>query len=813
MKITLNEVYSFSDKGVRPRQEDARYPDTDSTHNSQNVFCVCDGVGGSNHGDLASSTVASHIGKAMQKYGSDTMFTIDHFRKVLDQAYDALDSAASHSSDSNMATTLTFLSFNANGVTMAHIGDSRIYHLRKNSGVLYRTEDHSLVSQMVHYGSMTPEEAANSNRKNVITRCMEPIASDETRSMATFVQTTDVQSSDLFFLCSDGVYGYMDEDEMLDILFSDALTNEAKMEELQKKCVANSKDNFTATLVSIANIENSDATPENLSTESSTTMRLPSTDRVYAEVESNPRKHRNIFERLFGKSIFLFAAICTLGLLSPCNNANAQTSTSKVSSDSIAILKGKATEGNIAAQIQLAEWYFAGAHGLPADTARALKYWAQAADKGDAEAIGRMADCYRHGWATDRDSITATKLYEAALKKGNDSLWNRLDQEAREQNSLFCALLLSECCQKGYGTKRTSKQSIDYQKIAASQGHIESQFEVGLYNLNFGDRTEALHWFERAAETEHPGALYYSGLLYFRGQGTDVDKQKGIDYYQRAVALDFPMAYYQLGRILIEGDGMEANPEQGFILLQKAAYQKNAQAMWQLGMCYIDGIGTPRDYYMGTLWLAASHSSHTKELKSLLSDKKYDTYINYLRGWKDFNNSDYIEAVQLFQSVKKSGNIEGLTMLGTCYCFGDSTILNERRAFKNIKKAARRSYCARAILSQLYLHGHGTKRNAEKGLQLLSEAAAYGIPDALCHMGNLYMNNTVVDQDLQLAASLFLRAEAAHCLTRESARLLADCYRMGIDIIPDLDKAEERISELENYGKNKDIKEMFKLLD
>lgn len=250
MEITLNPVQSFSSKGIRPRQEDARFPDADSPASTYSAFCVCDGVGGSQEGNLASDTVCKSIGHSMQRFRTTDIFTITDFNQVLDSAYDSLDHAAVHGHQ-DMATTLTFISFNANGVTMAHIGDSRIYHLRQTEGVIYRTEDHSLVNQMVRSGMLTPEEAEDSQQKNVITRCMEPVNVDELRSMATFIQTDDVQPGDMFFLCTDGVYGCMDEDEMISVLLAQSLSAEEKMKQLQTLCRA-SQDNYTATLITVS---------------------------------------------------------------------------------------------------------------------------------------------------------------------------------------------------------------------------------------------------------------------------------------------------------------------------------------------------------------------------------------------------------------------------------------------------------------------------------------------------------------------------------------------------------------------------------
>lgn len=838
MIFTLNDAYSYSSVGKRERQEDARFPDVDHVDFAQNVYCVCDGVGGSSQGQMASTTVSESLGKAMQPYGFNKVFELENFRKVLDQAYDSLDRVARQNKNSDMATTLTFVSFNINGVTMAHIGDSRIYQLRRDSGVLYRSEDHSLVNQMVHHGALTPEQAEKSNRKNVITRCMEPVANCDTRSMATFVQTRDVRPGDVFFLCTDGVYGCMNEDDMIDLLLSDSFTDEEKIVEIMKHCAESSTDNFTATLISVADVEGADTeegTNESLQSaeetdcDVATTLRLPDNEHVSAEVESLPRKQCGFLKRIFNCCKFVAVSLFISLLASVALPAQAQTVAKKsaaakaatpsaktvtpvvktVTPDSIAILKSNALAGDVAAQMLLADWYFSGVNGLPVDAERALQYWALAAEKGNAEAIGHMAECYHHGWGTKPDSLKAVKLYEVSLKKDNPTLWERLDKQAKEQKDLLSIYLLIECCQEGIGTKRSASKALEYQKIAAKAGDVENQYAVGLYCLNLSESAEALTWFERAAESDHPGALYYSGLLYFRGQGTTQNKQKGIEYFQRALDKDFVAAQYQMGRILLEGDGMKADPNAAFQLLQQAAYAGNVQAKWLLGKCYIDGRGVAPDFYMGTIWLAASHTAHKNELKALLADESYSTYVTYLRGLKAFYKSDYDKALESFKKVKKAHNPEGRAMIGACNMEKTD---GGRLARWSVRCASRRSHMAKYMLSQIYMRGKGIKRNSRKGLKLLKKTAKYGVPDALCEMGQLYMSDVLVDRDYESAASCFLKTEAACHLTPEAARQLADLYRQKLSSLPDLNKADERIKELEAYTKIENIAEMLKMI-
>ncbi len=253
MKIDIGQSYSFMQLGRRGNQEDARFPDKDQPDVGQRFFLVCDGVGGNDGGEVASNTVCRTFGKVLSKIDfTSHELTKELFSSALDAAYSALDDIAGKR-NKDMATTMTFVCFHSGGCTMAHIGDSRVYHVRPGFGILYRSDDHSLVNSMVHSGMITPEEAVNHPQSNVITRFMGPTAADETRCMATVTTTTDILAGDYLFLCSDGVLHCLTDDDIVSILNKDN-GDEEKIRELAERCAASS-DNNTATLIPVTAVD------------------------------------------------------------------------------------------------------------------------------------------------------------------------------------------------------------------------------------------------------------------------------------------------------------------------------------------------------------------------------------------------------------------------------------------------------------------------------------------------------------------------------------------------------------------------------
>lgn len=248
MEIRLRQPYSFCQIGKRGNQEDARFPDTDMPQGVKPAFIVCDGVGGQEKGEVASATVAGSIGEYMSHVNLSEPFTENDFAKVLDHAYSSLNKRM-NCETREMATTMTFVCFHGDGVMCAHIGDSRIYHIRPGVGILYQSDDHSLVNSMVHSGNLTPEEAIDHPQSNVITRCIGYVPRKDERASATTVQIRDLEAGDYFFLCTDGVIHQLDDNDLFEILSSD-IPDKKKMDQIAEKS-RSSSDNNTAYLIGI----------------------------------------------------------------------------------------------------------------------------------------------------------------------------------------------------------------------------------------------------------------------------------------------------------------------------------------------------------------------------------------------------------------------------------------------------------------------------------------------------------------------------------------------------------------------------------
>ncbi len=260
------KVYSIWDCGKRvdangnPHQEDSIFPAHNQATDADRLFILCDGMGGHEAGEVASATVCEAMSSSILSAVPDVAgeFTEEILRRALADAYDALDARDDGTTERKMGTTMTLLKLYNKGCMIAHMGDSRVYHIRpgktaRETRILFRTEDHSLVNDLVRAGELTPEEAKLSNRKNVITRAMQPHM--EYRPKADIYHTTDIRPNDYFYLCSDGMLEHM-EDHQLCYFFSDEAGDDAHKVDSLLQATQENRDNHSAIIVHILGVRN-----------------------------------------------------------------------------------------------------------------------------------------------------------------------------------------------------------------------------------------------------------------------------------------------------------------------------------------------------------------------------------------------------------------------------------------------------------------------------------------------------------------------------------------------------------------------------
>lgn len=180
---------------------------------------LADGMGGYNAGEVASQMATSHILAELGSWlGQAAANASDaEIRRAMtlcvDNANRAIfEAAKSNPHQSGMGTTLVVAVFRGDALWMGHVGDSRGYRLREGE-IGQITRDHSLLQEQIDAGLISPEQAAFSANKNLVTRAVgvESVVQLE-------VHRHEVQAGDIYLLCSDGLSDMVDDASMAQLL-------------------------------------------------------------------------------------------------------------------------------------------------------------------------------------------------------------------------------------------------------------------------------------------------------------------------------------------------------------------------------------------------------------------------------------------------------------------------------------------------------------------------------------------------------------------------------------------------------------------
>lgn len=269
-KLKVYSILEFGqrkDSNGRPHQEDSIFPEFGNQNDADRLFILCDGMGGHDAGEVASATVCAAMSSAI--LGNDSLssvFTAADFNSALATAYDALDKKDS-GAEKKMGTTMTFLKLSDDGALIAHMGDSRVYHIRpgkngEETQILFETSDHSLVNDLIKVKELTREEARHSKQKNVITRAMQP--NMDRRAKADIYTTKDIRPGDYFYMCSDGM---LEQDEMEDgtalrNIFSEMGGDDESKVAILTSATARNRDNHSAFIIHILDVEDQEPVVE-----------------------------------------------------------------------------------------------------------------------------------------------------------------------------------------------------------------------------------------------------------------------------------------------------------------------------------------------------------------------------------------------------------------------------------------------------------------------------------------------------------------------------------------------------------------------
>lgn len=223
--------FSYTSSGPRNNNQDYFY--VEEIDGLGTLYCVADGVGGNNGGEVASKfAIENFILNLKELNGS--------LYEAMYKTHQSLIIKASTTPElEGMATTFTALLISQNNLTGVHTGDSRAYILRRN-GIKQLTRDHTEVAKLVEENQITKEQAINYPRKNVL---YSALGSQKELIIDKF--EFELEKNDRVLLLTDGFYSKISK-----LIFRDLSLSSKTINELGEKSVLfvqNSKpdDNYT----------------------------------------------------------------------------------------------------------------------------------------------------------------------------------------------------------------------------------------------------------------------------------------------------------------------------------------------------------------------------------------------------------------------------------------------------------------------------------------------------------------------------------------------------------------------------------------
>jgi protein phosphatase len=177
------------------------------THPADRLLVVCDGMGGTAAGEVASRMAVDAIVQSFEASRADDPAVA--LSDAVHAANDAIwDHVQARPDLKGMGTTCTAIALRGDEVTIGHVGDSRAYLVRGRE-ITQLTQDHSLVAQLVARGELTAERAKHDPRRNVVTRSV-GVGAEVEVDIVSLQQP--LQPGETLLICSDGLHGPVDDD-------------------------------------------------------------------------------------------------------------------------------------------------------------------------------------------------------------------------------------------------------------------------------------------------------------------------------------------------------------------------------------------------------------------------------------------------------------------------------------------------------------------------------------------------------------------------------------------------------------------------
>ena len=209
--------------------------------NLDNLYIVCDGLGGRNAGEYASLTAAEYFFEAAEDSASRLPLSI--FKEACKKVNDRVYQEGQKPKFAGMATTIVAATVRDDTVYVMNVGDSRAYIIGEE--VTQITWDHSYVGELIRGGKITRDEARFHEKNNVITRA---IGAEKDVEPDYFQARLD--EGEVILMCTDGLYNMVDEKTIQKVALAKGSLKARVKKLIELANEAGGKDNIGIILIS-----------------------------------------------------------------------------------------------------------------------------------------------------------------------------------------------------------------------------------------------------------------------------------------------------------------------------------------------------------------------------------------------------------------------------------------------------------------------------------------------------------------------------------------------------------------------------------
>ena len=250
------------------------------------------------------------------------------------------------------------------------------------------------------------------------------------------------------------------------------------------------------------------------------------------------------------------------------------------------------------------KYYFG--RGVEQDYVKAVEYWREAAEQGNAAAQCNLGVCYKNGQGVEKDYNKAVEWYKKSAEQGY----------ARAECSL------GYCYEYGQGVEQDYGKAVEWYKKSVEQGYAVAQCNLG-YCYEYGqgveqDYKKAVEWYKKSAEQGEETAQKNLGVCYKCGRGVEKDYKQAVEWYKKSAEQGYAAAQNSLGYCYEYGQGVEQDYGKAVEWYKKSAEQGNAAAQCNLGYCYYNGQGVEQDYKKAVEWYEKSAKQDNEKAKESL---------------------------------------------------------------------------------------------------------------------------------------------------------------------------------------------------